>query len=616
MADPISGLYDTLPKHLLPGQPTIETLRKRFDEARDGNAAKARDDSQKDRDYFDGPKQLDSEVRRLLFNRKQPPIYTNRIRPAVNGILGTLELSRSDPRGLPRNPEDEDGAAVGTKVLRYIADVSGFDDVKQEVAENYFIEGTGAVIVEVINGQVVATQIRWEEFYHDPYARRHDLHDAAYMGIAKWKDADEIRAKWNAKISDIGDPLLGGVFMSSTWEDRPEGKGWIDRKRRRMMLVEEYAIIAGVWHRIVYIATGVLEYGPSPYLDDKGQPCNPIEAVSCYIDRDNKRYGIVRDMIPIQDEINASRSRSLHLMNSRQAQRKDPTSPIVAADTVREEMARADGILPPGYEAVSTAEMTQANFLRMQEAKSEIERMSPTPLARDLTQGPAVSGRARLVAQNAGNAEIARPLARLKDWRLRCYRQFWNRARQFWTQPMWIRVTDDLRTPEFLQINEPQMGMVMQQMQAPTGEVIQVPSIGVIGFNNRPAEIGMDIILDESPDTAALQEEVFAELMELIRVGVSPFSPEFELLIEMSPLQDKNRVLERLKAKRKEVEEAQAAAAQEQQKQAALMEAKVIAEIDNTQAKTAETEVKTHIAAFDAGMGSVPEPVDTAPASG
>jgi hypothetical protein len=40
--------------------------------------------------------------------------------------------------------------------------------------------------------RIVPTQIRWEEFYYDPFSRRADFKDARYMGVAKWKDADEI----------------------------------------------------------------------------------------------------------------------------------------------------------------------------------------------------------------------------------------------------------------------------------------------------------------------------------------------------------------------------------------------------------------------------------------
>lgn len=596
----IDGGSDTIPRGLLDQAPSIDKLRRKFDECRQDTDTNRRN-NEKCRDYYDGPKQLNAEVREVLRNRAQPPIYTNRVRPAINGVLGVLEMGRRDPRGFPRNPDDEQSAATCTKTLRYINDEAKFNDVQLDVAENFFIEGTGAVIVEVKQTgsrmAIVATQIRWEEFYYDPYARRNDLKDATYMGVAKWMDADKVRLQWNVRINEIGDPFVsgnGGIW-GDTWQDRPNtGLAWIDRKRNRVMVCEEYHLSAeGQWMRCVFIGNGVLEYDISPYVDEYGLPCNPIEAVSCYVDRENNRYGMVPDMIPIQDEINASRSRSLHLMNSRQVQQTNPDAPPVDSETARLEAAKADGVIPAGWAIVSTAEQTQANLLRMQEAKVEIERMGPTPAVLGRQEGASQSGRARLVSQQAGLTELARPLGRFKDWVLRCYRQLWNRARQYWDDPMWIRVTDELKAPEFLKINEPVMGQVMMPVVDPaTGQQVMMPGIGVVGYKNRLAELDMDIILDQDEDTATLQQEVWAELMELLRLGMSPFSPEFELVVEMSPLADKTRILERLKAKREEMQQAQQQQMQAQQQQQEraqqIAEAGAVAEIENTQADTAK----------------------------
>src|SRR5207244_129044 len=143
----LSGAQDTLPEYTKPAFPPIERLRRRFDEARDdpnGNDAKC----QNDRDYFDGPGQLNQTDRATLIARGQPRIYTNRIRPAVNGVLGVLEAGRRDPRGLPRNPDDDKTADVCTKTLRYINDESKFNDTQMDAAENFFIEGTCAAIIE------------------------------------------------------------------------------------------------------------------------------------------------------------------------------------------------------------------------------------------------------------------------------------------------------------------------------------------------------------------------------------------------------------------------------------------------------------------------------------
>jgi hypothetical protein len=573
----ISGATETLPSYIQGSPPSIVELRRRADEARADPHGRRRK-SVKARAYYDGPGQLDSEVRRVLDARKQPAIYTNRVRPAINGILGVLEQARSDPQAYPRNPQDQDSADVVTKVLRFVADQCDFGAIKQDVAENFWIEGCGATIVEMDGDDVVPTQIRWEEFYCDPYSRRNDRLDARYMGIAKWTDAEAIRSnpRWAGRLREIGDPMNpgGDSIFTDSYEDRGDtGAGWVNTKRRRVVLCEEYALEDGQWTRLVYVASGVLEYGPSPYLDEKGRPCNPIEAACCYVDENNGAYGAVDDMIPLADEINASRSRSLHLMNSRQVQ-YDPSSGAgpVDADTARSEAARADGVLPMGWSVIPTSDMTQANILRNQEAKAEIERMGPTPAVLGRQEGASQSGRARLVSQQAGLTELARPLGRLANWELRVYRQIWARVRQFKTDPWFVRVTDDERAPQWLQVNEPQMGMVMQPQvvgQDEMGEPIieQMPAMGIVGYDKRLAQMDVDIILDTVPDTATLQQETWEQLVQLVGQGgglAAVYTPAFELMIEASPLSDKRRVVDLIKRGREDQTQQQMQALQQQ----------------------------------------------------
>jgi hypothetical protein len=569
----ITGASDTLPKYIIGTPPTIESLRKRRDDAAsDPNGRRVR--SKLSRAYFDGKGQLSSQVLAVLEMRKQPQIYTNRVRPAVNGVLGVLENARSDPQAYPRNPGDQDSADVVTKVLRFVGDQSDFGDIKQDVAENFLIEGTGACIIEMDGENIVPTQIRWEEFYCDRYSRRNDRKDARFMGIAKWVDVDQVNRnpRWQQAIEEYGNimqPSTTGAW-SSDFEDRgDQGLGWINTRRRRVLLCEEYAIEQGEWKRLVYIGACVLEYSPSPYLDEKRQPCNPIEVAACYVDENNDAYGIVDDMMPLQDEINASRSRSLHLMNSRQVQNTDPTAPPIDAGLVRDEAAKADGIIPVGWAVIPTQDMTQANMLRNQEAKGEIERMGPTPAVLGRQESAGQSGRARLVSQQAGLTELARPIARLNNWELRVYRQIWLRAKQFKTDPWFIRITNDARAPEFLTVNEPVMGMVMQPVAGPdgqpvinpeTGQPAVQPSMGVVSMNHRLAELDVDIILDTVADTATLAQEVWAELVQLVGQAGGlqvVYTPAFELMIEASPLADKSRVIELIKKGRQEQEQNQ-----------------------------------------------------------
>lgn len=625
-AAPISAKTDTIPKQFAHDPPPNKQLRQMFDNARSVTNA-ARTTSQKCRDYYDGPEQLKSETRRILRMRGQPPIYTNRVRPAIDGILGVLDAGAVDPRAYPRNPQDQDASDVATKALRYIADVNNFQATKLDVAENDLIEGVGAAIFEWDGKTITATQIRFEEFFYDPYSRRIDFKDATYLGIAKWMDLSKVQATWKEALDAIGDPLSGGMSaVDSTWQDRPNNAlPWVDRQRQRLMVVELYYQEAGQWMRCVYCAAGVLEHDVSPYKNMiTGETRCPIEAVTCYVDRENRRYGRVLDMIPIQDEVNARRSRLLHLANSRQIQQSDPKAAPVDSKTARDEAAKPDGVIPAGWQLVPTQDLAAGQQLLLAESKSEIERMGPTPAVLGRQGEAAQSGRARLVLQQAGMTELARVLGHIEDWENRSYRQMWLLAQQFWTGPVWVRVTDETRAPQFLQVNEPavddagqpvlatdpQTGMPqMKPMTGPDGQ----PVAGPDGqpqmqpqqqINNRIAEMDMDIIIDSVPDTANLAQEVWSDLLELAKI-VPIGSPQFMIAIEMSPLPDKTSIIERIKAYSAQQAQEQQDPAAEQTQQVQMEGA--MADIANTQADTLKKEADVAKIHFEMGQASVPE---------
>lgn len=570
--NPISGQQDGIPRQQFAyDPPSIERLRKMFDDARSMTDA-SRKQGVKRRAYYDGPGQLASEVRTILKARGQPPIYTNRIKPAINGLLGVLQQGQTDPRAFPRNPQDQDSADVATKGLRYVADLTRFQRTKLDVAENFFIEGTGAAIFEWDGQNPTVTQIRWEEFFYDPYSRRLDFKDARYMGIAKWMDLDQLRRIYGDALRPLGDPMSGNSSaLDATWQDRPDNTSpWVDRTRNRLMVVEMYHNEGGQWFRCVYIAAGVLEYDLSPYKNVRtGETRCPIEAQSCYIDGENGRYSPIDDMMPIQDEVNARRSRLLHLANSRQIQQSDPGAAPVDPTTARKEAAKADGIIPPGWQLVPTADIASGQQLLLAESKAEIERMGPTPAVLGQQGASAQSGRSRLVLQQAGMTELARPIGGVNDWENRGYRQMWQVMQQFVTGPWWIRVTDDRKAPQFLQINEPafdeegqpvlavdpRTGMPqMQPVAGPDGQPMLDPNTGqpamqpVQQVNHRIAEMDMDIIIDSVPDTANLAQEVWSDLLELVGQGVPIGSPQFMIAVEMSPLPNKSEIIERVEA--------------------------------------------------------------------
>jgi hypothetical protein len=605
-------------------EPNINQLRRMFDNARD-LTNEARKDQQTDQDYYDGPAQLSSEVRDILKARGQPPIMDNRIAPAIDGILGVMESGKTDPRAFPRNPEDQQSAEVATKTLRYIADRTRYQQIKMDCAEDYLKQGLTAVIVEWDGKDISIQQIRWETFFYDPTSRRNDFSDAKYLGIAKWMYADEIKrhpeyGERARLMGDLTQPVSSAV--EDTWQDRPEEQmRWADVKAQRILVVEMYYKHSNEWLRCVFCGAGWLDFGKSPYVNVlTGETRCPIEGQSFKVDRKNNRYGPIRNMRPMQDEVNARRSRGLHLLNSRQVQQTDMNAPPVDADTVRQEAARADGVIPQGWQAVSANDMATGNLNMLAEAKDSLSRMVPVAIAQDLREGSASSGRARQVAQQAGLTQFGRGFGRFDDLEQRVYRQMWQCAQQFWTEPMYIRVTDNPRAPEFLQINEPIMGMVMQPqpvMDQMTGQptidpatgqpaVQMVPGVGVTGYDKRIAAMDMDIIIASTPDTVALETETFEAIMGLVQSGVDPMSPVFQIMLELSPLPDKTRVMERIEAVKQEAAQAMQAQQEQQAQQLQLEAGKIQAETALTSAKAEGQDLDNKISLANALAGVEP----------
>lgn len=601
----------TAPKDKAP-LPDLATLKKMFDDSRQAtNVQQARRLANACRDYYDG-EQLSSAQRAILKLRKQPDVVINRTRRAIDGTLGVVEQGKTDPRAYMRNPPelkppqatsappmgmqpgmghnggppmqgqpapppDLDAGDVASMTLRYVADRNRFQTTKLDVLEYLLIEGTAGAITEFKDGEIAVTLISFDEYFYDPRARKADLSDKRYDGIAKWMYADDLAAIYPEAKDDIENAIThgdAGLAPDESWEDKPDSvtTPWVDQKQRRVMAVDMYYRESGTWNRAVFHAGGVLEAGPSVYLDDKQRPRNPIEGQSIYIDRKLVRYGLVKDMIDIQDEINSRRSKAIHEISLRQIQQDDPNAPPIDVDEARAEAARPDGVLPPGWKIVPRQDIVANSIEMLQEAKNELERLAPNPalLGR---QGASASGRADQFRAQAGMTELSRPLGRFTSWEHRIYaNQIWPCARQFFTDPMWVRVTDDDGAAQFVKINEP------APIDPMTGQPALDPKTGQPAIKNHVAQMDVDIVVDSVPDTATLEQEIWSDMVKLAET-YGPQAVPFDVVIEMSPLPEKQRIIKKLK-------QAQAEAAQANAQAIALQTAAATADVAKTQSET------------------------------
>lgn len=541
----------------------LEDLKRWYSADCDG-AVKAREEAELNRRYYDGEQITDAD-KHALTNKRRLPIEENWVRLAINGLTGVLERGKVDPKALPRNPQDQDSSKVATKVLRYVQDMTRLPRKKQDAAKNFFIEGTAAIIIEVDGrSEVTLRRIRFEEFVADRYSKELDFNDAARMSIGKWMELGQVAALYPQHREDLNSfGTAWTAAQDNTWRDRPEDATviWSDPKRRRLLVVEMYHQEGGIWHRCIFTGGVLLLSGLSPYLDDNGQPTNPIIACSAYIDGNNYRYGSVRDMRGPQDSINKRNIELLALASNRQIQEREAGSALTNAEEARKEAARPDGVLPPGWIVVQTGDMSMLQAQLLEQAKAFMQRVSPNPAVLG-REGENSSGRNNLVRQQAGLTESADLYSILEDWEKRIYEQIWLRVRQWWTAPKVMRVTDDEKDFAFINLNKPETEMQRQQVPTivvdpATGqrywemrEVVQEvavidPQTGQPKMENDVSKIGVDIIVDSVPDTASLQQEEFAVLVELAKIGaLGPRGPA--ILLRASSLTNKRELIEAL----------------------------------------------------------------------
>lgn len=559
-------------------------LKKMVQSFVDANSKNSRE-AQTDRDYYDG-RQISAKIMDELQKRGQPPVWTNKVQGAIQGLCGILDSGANDPEAMPRNASSQDAADVVTKTLRYVADKANYKRTHEYTSKNYLVEGVCAAIIDWDGKNIGLKPIRWNEFIFDPFSQDLDFSDARYRGIGKMMDADEIEAMFPDTFS-AGDVAPAGE-IDSIFDDDSKRSWWSDPLRKRCRVVDlYYSAPDGEWHRAMFHAGGMLYAGLSDFRDDLGQSVCPIHATTYEITRQGDRYGPIRNMRPLQDEVNARRSRLLHLVNHRQTQQTDQYANPADKKIAKTEAAKADGVLPFGFTTIQAPDLAQGQMLIFQQSTADLDRMCPTPAVLGRVASSNESGRARQVLQQAGYTELARAFGRFNAFELTLYRHLWFAARQFLTTPEIIRITDDPRAPQFLTINEPVQGMVPTSVQHPlTGEIVSVMQPGVVGMNNRLAELDMDIVLTTVPDTATLQQEVFSTLLEYASSNrLSPFQPEFWAMLEMSTLPDKRAAIEKLQrlaaeAQQQDAPAQEAAMQMQQQKQGVEMQAE--------QAKTAK----------------------------
>jgi len=575
----------------------------------------------RDRDYVDHI-QYTAEELATLRKRGQPPLTINKVKEKIEVLRGLERRGRSDPKAFARTPDQDTRADVATQVLRYICDQNRVDVVRSMVFDNMLVEGVGAaeVIVQPQKMQkssltsstamtqpdydVVINHLSYDRIFWDPHSRHPGFSDARWMGTVIWGDRDQIAREYPGS-DDILEASFASIGSFGTFEDRPLGGGmWADNKRTRVRLVQLHWKEGEAWWTATFVRGGFVS-GPmqSPYMDRHDNPACQQIMRSAYIDRNNRRYGVARSLISMQDELNKRRSKALWRASVRQI--KATQGAVEDVDLARRELARPDGyieVMPNAmFEILPSGDLAQSEFHLLEHVTAELNAAGPNASmsGKDPRE---LSGRA-IIAQQSGGQLQNEPIAdELRQWFHKLLEAAWMRARQFWTQPRWIRVTGDQRTTQFVGLNRPitvgdrlqqmppdQAQMIAQQMGLQPGDPrLQMPTGEV---ENDIDDMDIDVTVEEGPDVPTMQAEQFQQIMQLPIQILQQFPPEF--IIKASSLRNKDELIQILDSHQQQQAAGQAAqqAAQQAMQQATV--AKTQADAQDKAAQAADRQAQT-----------------------
>jgi hypothetical protein len=265
---------------------------------------------------------------------------------------------------------------------------------------------------------------------------------------------------------------------------------------------------------------------------------------SAAIDQDGDRYSFVRNFKGPQDALNQGKSKTLALANSRRIIAEKGA--VDDVEIARREVARHDGYVetnPQKQFKVDDTHPDIATFTAFtDDAKSELDGFANANLAAMSGAGLSnLSGKALELLRQPGMAELGPFVLAHRAWKLNIYRKAWNTAQHHWQKERWIRVNNNEKLAQFIQLN----GLDLDQF----GRPVIVNAVGQLDVN---------IVLDEGQDIVSLMNELADKLS---KYPPGTFPPQ--VLIEMDPnipRSEKDRLLQMMQPKPEQMQVQQATA--------------------------------------------------------
>ena len=540
--------------------------------------------------YYRGD-QWDEFDMQQLDDQGRPALTINTILPTINAVLAEQSTKKADIQFKPRGGGNQDIADVLTQVYAQIADNNKLDWVEQQVFSDGLIQDRGWFDVRIDFSDHVQGEVRIEakdplDVLIDPDAKHYDPRTWNEIFETKWMSVDEIEEVYGQKQADQlrmlaetgttlgadsmefeeerfgdtdeynygqqypGDPENARMLRSIrvierqyyrlkdcifyvdpiTGDKREVPYNWTKKKREQFADTFGLEIMEKKMRKVRWTVTA-----DTVVLFDDWSPYDHFTLVPFFpYFRRGKPFGMVRNLLSPQEQLNKITSQELHIVNTTANSGwivENGSLSGMTADDLEEHGAETGLVLEFNRGSTPPAKIPPnqipTGLDRLgQKAAQNIKQISGITDAMLGMDSPEVSGVAINAKQNRGSLLLQVPLDNLAKTRQYLAEKILHLVQAYYTEERVIQITDEsdpYKPRNKLRVNE----------MTPEGQVINDLTIGEY-----------DVVVGTAPARDNFDEMQFAEAIELRQVGV-PIPND--MIVEYSHLSRKADIAERIR---------------------------------------------------------------------
>jgi len=358
-----------------------------------------RKDADRADDYYHG-KQIDPATAAELEAKGMGELICNLVKPTINSVLGMEAKNRTDWRVKPDNDASTEVAEALSEKLFEAERETRADDAISRAYFDQIVGGWGWVEItrnsDPFGYPYRVKQVPRGEIFWDWSAREPDLSDARYLVRERWYPVEQvvsylpdeenmirsIASGWAPEWMDLtgaddrllksfNDERATGSWMDDDWRKiesgllkvreiwyriytrgkvikLPDGRT-VEYDKKNPMHSAAVVMGAAQVREAVYSKLRVSMWiGPHKVVDeDTDMRDMPYVPFWGYREGNGVPYGMVRDMVPMQDEVNARRRKLLWLLSSKRVQADSDALDKQYNDfsDLADEVARPDAVI-------------------------------------------------------------------------------------------------------------------------------------------------------------------------------------------------------------------------------------------------------------------------------